>query len=87
MSGTWTVKDSSGAMISRFSGGSLREVGRKILPTRYDAFRIEVSTSYRELFERELKAVLKREGWRIVPMKRRRSPTLKLNDALNFSNA
>ena len=39
--------------------------------TRYDAFRLEVSPSYRELFDRDLKAALAREDWRIVPLKRR----------------
>jgi hypothetical protein len=56
-----------------FIAGSPREVGRKIVRTRYDAFRIEVSTSYRELFERELNNILEREGWRIVPLKHRRN--------------
>jgi hypothetical protein len=37
----------------------------------YDAFRLEVSPSYRETFDRDLKTVLAREGWQIVPLKRR----------------
>ena len=67
----WTVKDSKGEVVPGFSGGSPREVGRKVARTRYDAFRLEVSPSYRELFDRELKSVLEREGWQIVPLKRR----------------
>jgi hypothetical protein len=67
----WTVKDSKGDLLPRFIGGSPREVGRKIVRNRYDAFRLEVSPSYRELFDRDLKTVLAREDWRIVPIKRR----------------
>jgi hypothetical protein len=37
---------------------------------RYDAFRLEVSPSYRELFDRDLRTVLAREDWRIAPIKR-----------------
>ena len=46
---------------------------------RYDPFRLEVSPSYRELFDRDVKNVLEREDWRIVPLKRptrRRVPGL-----------
>jgi hypothetical protein len=70
----WTVKDSKGELLSRFIGGSRLEVARKLLPTRYDPFRLEVSSSYREQFNRHLNNVLKREEWRIVPLKRRSSP-------------
>ena len=73
MPANWTVRDSNGEMIARFIAGSPREVGRMIVRNRYDAFRIEVSTSYRELFERELENVLQREGWRIVPLRHRRN--------------
>ena len=66
----WTVKDSKGDLLPRFIAGSPREVGRKIVRNRYDAFRLEVSPSYRELFDRDLKMVLAREDWRIVPIKR-----------------
>jgi hypothetical protein len=70
----WTVKDSKRGSAPRFIAGSLRKVGRKIVRNRYDAFRLEVSPSYRELFDRDLKAVLAREGWRIVPIKRPSAP-------------
>ena len=73
----WTVKDSKGELLPRFIAGSPREVGRKVVPNRYDAFRLEVSPSYRELFDRDLKSVLAREEWQIVPVKRRR----RCNDA------
>jgi hypothetical protein len=74
----WTVKDSNGGLLPGFIAGSPWEVGRKIARARYDAFRLEVSPSYRELFDRDLKSVLQREGWQIVPIKRRtraRRPT------------
>jgi len=67
----WTVKDSKGELLPGFIAGSPREVGRKIAGARYDAFRLEVSPSYREVFDRDLKSVLQREGWQIVPIKRR----------------
>jgi hypothetical protein len=67
----WTVKDSKGDLLPRLIAGSPREVGRKIVRNHYDAFRLEVSPSYRELFDRDLKTVLAREDWRIVPIKRR----------------
>src|SRR5262249_1759719 len=57
--------------LPRFIGGSPREVGRKVVRNRYDAFRLEVSPSYRDLFDRDLKSVLTREEWRIGPLKRR----------------
>jgi hypothetical protein len=40
----WTVKDRKGI------AGTPREVARKIVRVPYDAFRLEVSRSYRELF-------------------------------------
>jgi hypothetical protein len=67
----WTIKDSKGELLPRFIAGSPREVAHKILRARYDAFRLEVSPSYRELFDRDLKNVLEREDWQIVPLKRR----------------
>jgi hypothetical protein len=67
----WTVMDSNGDLLPRFIAGSPREVGRKIVRSQYDAFRLEVSPSYRERFDRDLQKVLAREDWRIVPIKRR----------------
>jgi hypothetical protein len=88
VSAAWTVRDSKGELLSRFSGGSRLEVARKLLPAHYDAFRLEVSSSYREQFDRHLSNVLKREEWRIVPLKRhssprRRNPTTQLEFAFN----
>jgi hypothetical protein len=74
----WSVIDRKGALLTRFIAGSPREVGRKIVRNRYDPFRLEVSPSYRELFDRDVGSVLGREDWRIVPIsprihRRRRS--------------
>ena len=69
----WTVKDSKGQLLPHFVGGSRLEVGRKVVSTRYDAFRLQVSSSYREVFHHELKNVLEREDWQIVPLRRRRA--------------
>jgi hypothetical protein len=68
----WTVKDSKGQLLPHFVAGSRREVGRKLLGTRYDAFRLQVSASYRKVFDRDLKSVLEREDWQIVPLPRRK---------------
>jgi len=68
----WTVKDREGHLLPRFVGGSRQEVGRKVVPTRYDAFRLQVSSSYRQIFDHELQRVLERQDWEIVPVKRRR---------------
>jgi hypothetical protein len=62
----WTVKDANGEFLPQFSCASPLEVGRKVVPAHYDAFRLHVSSSYRELFDRALKQVLAREDWRIV---------------------
>jgi len=65
----WTVKDKSGNVLKRYVGPSRLEVGRKVVPDRYDAFRLEVSSSYREIFERAVAQVLEREHWEIVPLR------------------
>ena|ERR1700680_782203 len=69
----WTIKDSQGHLLPQFIGRSRLEVGRKIVPSRYDAFRLQVSSSYREVFDRDLKNVLERREWQIVPVRRRRT--------------
>jgi hypothetical protein len=50
-------------------GATRLEVGCKIVPNRYDTFRLHVSASYRELFDRALGQVLERERWEIVRVK------------------
>ena len=62
----WTVKDNAGRLLPAFVCASRLEVGRKVVPAHYDAFRLHVSSSYRELFDRAVHQVLEREGWEIV---------------------
>jgi hypothetical protein len=66
MSSGWTVKTSNGDLLQDFVCSSRQEVGRKLVSGRYDAFRLEVSASYREMFDRAVSKVLEREGWKIV---------------------
>jgi hypothetical protein len=67
----WTVKDDKGELLPHFIAGSRLEVARKVVRARYDAFRLQVSSSYREIFDRDLETVLEREHWQIVPLKGR----------------
>jgi hypothetical protein len=69
MSAVWAVRDSNGEFIESFTGASRLEVGCKLVPSRYDAFRLHVSASYRELFDRALGQVLERQRWEIVRVK------------------
>jgi hypothetical protein len=66
MGAIWAVRDSNGELLESLTGASRLEVGCKIVPNRYDAFRLQVSASYRELFDRALGQVLERERWEIV---------------------
>lgn len=77
MSAAWTVRDSTGQLLPDFVCSSPIEVGRKVVPTHYDAFRLEVSPSYRELFDRAVAQVLQRQGWQIVRMKAARRDNLR----------
>jgi hypothetical protein len=67
----WTIRDGKGQLLPHFVAGSRLEVARKVVPARYDAFRLQVSSSYRAMFNHDLKVVLEREVWQIVPIKRR----------------
>ena len=62
----WTVKDSNGQLLADYAAASRLDVGRKLVPGRHDPFRLHVSSSYRELFERNLSRVLETNGWEIV---------------------
>lgn len=66
MSAAWTVRDNNGRLLPNFEAPSHLDVGRKVVPTHYDAFRLRVSHSYREMFERALAQVLDSRGWQIV---------------------
>lgn len=65
----WSVRDRNGELLEGFTGASRIEVGCKVVPQRYDAFRLQVSSSYRERFDRALSRVLEREHWEIVRVK------------------
>ena len=69
MDAMWTVKDEKGELLEDFTATSRIEVGRKLVPGRYDAFRLQVSSSYRELFDRALSHILERERWQIVRLR------------------
>jgi hypothetical protein len=70
MAAVWTVRDRKGELVDRFSCKSRLDVGRRVLlPTRYDAFRLHVSPSYREVFDRALGQALQSYGWQIVQTK------------------
>jgi hypothetical protein len=74
MTVTWTVRDSNGRLVPGFASHSMSEVGRKLVPSYFDAFRLEVSHSYREVFERAVDQILQREGWQIVRVRGRLEP-------------
>jgi hypothetical protein len=66
MTCVWTVRNGNGEVLSHFTSASRLEVGRKLVPAHYDAFRLQVSSSYRELFERAVKQILRDKHWQIV---------------------
>jgi hypothetical protein len=70
MPAAWTIKDSEGQLLLGFRGRSRLEVARKVVGTRYDPFRLEVSASYREVFDRDVRKVLERNNWQIVRLGR-----------------
>jgi hypothetical protein len=72
MAAVWTVKTKEGKVLEDFTGASHLEVGCKVVPTRYDAFRLHVSSSYRELFNRALRQILELRRWEIVRISRGR---------------
>jgi hypothetical protein len=73
MATTWTVRDDTGRLLADFVGASPVAVGRRIVPCHYDAFRLEVSPSYRALFDRAVSQTLERRGWQIVRIRSRHS--------------
>jgi hypothetical protein len=83
MSAAWIIRDGKGEYLPQFAAASALEVGRRILPTRFDAFRLHVASSYREVFDRAVAKVLAEHDWQIVRMpartpKRPRTPDLPL---------
>jgi hypothetical protein len=73
MATAWTVRDDTGRLLADFVGPSPVEVGRRIVPAHFDAFRLEVSSSYRALFDRAVSQTLERRGWQIVRVRGRHS--------------
>jgi hypothetical protein len=71
---TWAVKDHNGQCLPDLRGSSRIEVGCRVLPARYEVFRLHVSASYRELFDRALQQVLEENRWQMVEIKRRKPP-------------
>jgi len=71
MATNWTVRDDTGRLLADFVGSSSVEVGRRIVLSHYDAFRLEVSPSYRALFDRAVSLTLERRGWQIVRVRGR----------------
>src|SRR4029078_6263515 len=85
MTAAWTIRDGNGQLHAEFAAGPPLEVGRRIVPAHFDAFRLHVSPSYREVFDRAVAKVLAQQGWQIVKMretshKRNRSSDLTLSD-------
>lgn len=66
VSQAWTVKDGEGHVLPHFTAASRLDVERKLVPNRYDGFRLHVSSSYREMFARDLAKVLAHKDWRVV---------------------
>jgi hypothetical protein len=67
----WTIKDSAGRVVPNLTGASRLDVERKVVPTYYDPFRLHVSQSYRQIFDREVAKVLSRKSWRIARVRSR----------------
>jgi hypothetical protein len=66
MAAMWAVKNHTGEVLQGLSAASRLEVGLKVVPTPYDAFRLRVSSSYREQFDRAVSRTLDKKHWRIV---------------------
>ena len=73
MSQAWTVKDGEGRVLPCFTAPARLDVERKIVPTHYDEFRLRVSSSYREMFARELAKQLAHKDWQVVRTRTKRS--------------
>jgi hypothetical protein len=69
----WVIQDSTGQVLLDLACASRLEVGRRIVPVHFDAFRLQVSSSYREVFDRAVKQILQREGWQIVRVDQRKT--------------
>ena len=70
---TWAIKDRDGHVLLDFMRASRLDVGRKVAPAHFDAFRLQVSSSYRQVFNRAVNQILEREGWQIVRVSQRKA--------------
>ena len=77
----WIVKDREGHVLPCFTAASRLDVERKLVGTHYDAFRLHVSSSYRELFARDLAKVLAQKHWRVVRTRSKTSRTTRQSKA------
>src|SRR5262245_34180240 len=75
VSHAWTVKDCAGHVVPDFTGPSRFDVGRRLVSTPYDAFRLQVSHSYLQMFDRELAKVLSDKCWQIIRIRAKTSRT------------
>jgi hypothetical protein len=66
MAALWGVKNHVGEVLQDFTATSRIEVRRKLVPARYDAFRLQVSPSYREQFDHAVSRILDQKDWQIV---------------------
>ena len=73
MAAAWAIMDKEGHMLPGLVGSSRMAVGRKVLPGRYDEFRLHVSAGYREMFGRDLARLLERNDWQLVRVKTRQT--------------
>jgi len=78
----WTVRNSEGELLSHLAGRSRMDVARKIVSRPFDAFRLEVSSSYREAFNRDLSRVLERQNWQVVSVRQKRKSPRRADERL-----
>jgi len=79
MSKAWTVKDTSGNLLEEFTSPSRLEVALKVVRRRYDCFRLQVSSSYREVFDRDVDKALAHYRWQIVKVPKRAALSQSMN--------
>ena len=80
MTAAWTIRDGTGQLHAEFAAVPPLEVGRRIVPAHFDAFRLHVSPSYREVFDRAVQKVLAQQGWQIVKMRARSQKRTRSSD-------
>src|SRR4026207_874981 len=71
MTAAWTIRDGNGQLHAEFAAVSPLEVGRRIVPAHFDAFRLHLSPPHRAPLARAVAKVLAQQGWQIVKMRAR----------------